>query len=66
MHRVPRDRDALGLESGMELLDAERAARVSEQMSRQPSQAGDIAHPVPLDNVPQDRDIHVVAQQLMT
>ena len=65
MHRIPGDRDALSLESSVELLDAEQAAGVAEEMPRQPSQAGDVAHAMPVHHIAQDRDVDIVPQQLM-
>ena len=65
MYRIPCDSDSLGLQSAVELLDAEQAAGVAEQVSRQPSQAGDIAHAIPVHHMAQDRDVDVIPQQLM-
>ena len=62
--RVLGDAEPLRPERRVELLHAELPGGVAEQVADHPPQCDHLAHPVPLHHVPQDRDVHVVAQQL--
>ena len=63
MQRVPCHGQTLRLQRAMELLHAEATARIAEQVTDHPAQAHHVAHRVPLHDIPQDRQVHVVAEK---
>src|SRR5690606_4708349 len=60
--RVLRDRDALTLQRAVELLHAEGARGVPDQVTHQPPQARDVGDPVSFHHVTEDRHFYVVAE----
>jgi hypothetical protein len=58
------NRQALGFQGVVEFLDAEWSARAAEQVALEQAEGDGIGDAVPLNDIPQDGDIHVSLKEL--
>ena len=62
MHRILRDSDALGLESGKEFLGTEPRPGIAKQLTRYPSQTSHVTDLVTFDDIAKHCNINVIAK----